>query len=559
MKNIKYFLILIIILPIIVTANNNYNIPSCNTEIDIINDSYVYEEIVDFKFNNPDVLATKTLPSNTKNIIVDKDYFLETSDNKLLKIYSGSFEKRYYNIKYTIPDTNSINICSNYNSNVDNITFRINASNILSEENITFYLNDKEIDLDYTLDDKTIKGTYHKLNENDILSVKIDYDTIYYDTYTILCIIVPISFVLLSALLWYIFGKDLKYKVTKISRLPKSISLLNIALVNDGIVTKEEAYYLLLDLANRGYINIIENKNGTFTLERIRDYDGKDYIEASFLKALFRHTIRVTITEYVEAISEGKKEPVKELDKTINDENISNNFKRACNNILDLINANEEKNKYFELKSDNKKLYLIAMVAIILVLVTSLPWIEMKKLYLLPISVVFSVTVLYISLYFISIMDLKYKKTRVGIIIMLALCAAIVLLLPSFNHNKIYIIAFIISIVSVIIILFFYKYMPKRTIYGTKVYSKIEGFKLFLDDLREEELKVLLEHNPNYLYEILPVSYILDREDIVINNLKKYNLEEPKWYKMEKGYTPDKFHNSITRLKNKIIEENEEN
>lgn len=563
MKNIKYLLFIILLFPSIALANNDYNITSCDTEITILNDTeYKYKENVNFIFKKSDTLATKTLPLSTKNILVDKDYFLETSDNKILKIYSNEYSKRSYDISYTINNnesSNKLNICSNYNTDVSDINFHINLSNTISKDNIKFYLNDEELtNIAYKVDNNILTGTYSLLNESDILSVEINYDKLYYDSYTIMCIIVPIIFAIISALMWYLYGRDLKYKISRISKLPKSVSLMDIALVNDGEVSEEEAYFLLLDLASRGYITIVENKNNNFTLIREKDYDGKDYIEASFLKALFRKTIRVTISEYVEVMTEGKNKKIKELVKEIPNNNISDNFKRACNNILGLINANEEKSKYFEQKSDNKKIYLVGMIAIILVLVTSLPFIEMNKLYLLPISVLFSVITLYILLYFVSNIDLKNKKNRIELIILLAISVMIIMLLPSFNHNKLYIVAFIISIICVSIILFFYKYMPKRTIYGTKVYSKIEGFKCFLDELREEDLTNLLEQSPNYLLEILPIAYILDKGNVVIQHMKNHKIEEPTWYKLEEGFTVTKFHNSIMRLKKRIISQDEE-
>ncbi|HAB67166.1 MAG TPA: hypothetical protein DCE23_07350, partial [Firmicutes bacterium] len=427
MRNIRYLLLLIILLPTIVLANDNYNIASCDTEITFANDNeYTSSENIDFNFNKENTLVTKTLPINTKNILVDKDYFLATeNESKIIKIYSNEFDKRSYSIRYTIKndnkESNKVNICSNYNGNISNINFRLDLPNTISEDNIKFYINNIELtDISFYIDNKTVIGNYPNLKETDTLSFSINYDEIYYGTYTIMCIIIPIIFALISALIWFFYGRDSKYKINRISKLPKSISLLDIALVNDGEVTEEEAFYLLLDLANRGYLEIVENKNNTFTIIRKKDYDGKNYIEASFIKALFRKTLRVTISEYVEVITDNKNHPIKELVNEISDDNLKANFKRACNNILGLINANEEKDKYFEQKSDSKKLYLIAMIAIILVLVTSLPFIEMNKLFLLPLAVIFSVIVLYILLYFVSIINLKNKKNRIEIIIILA-------------------------------------------------------------------------------------------------------------------------------------------
>lgn len=567
MKNIKYLIFIVLLFPLLVSASNSYEITSCDVELTLDDENnYTYDESVNFKFNAVNVLATKELPASISNLEVDKDYFLETSDTKIIKIYSNDYTNRLYNIKYTLKNDSSnkniykMPLCHNYNGRVNNVNFHINLSDSISKNNVTFYLNGKIIDdVDFKVSDTKIEGSYHTVKEDDILTVEVNYGTLYYDTYTIMCIVVPITFVILSCLLWYFYGRDLKFKVSRLSKLPSSINLLDMALVNDGVVTSEEAYYLLLDLANRGYLKIVEHKNNNFSIIRGKEYDGKDYIEASFIKALFRKNIRVSISEYIEAVAEGKDNHIKEMVKEIPNADITNNFKRACNNILGLINTNEEKNKYFEPTSDNKKYYLIGMVAIILVLVTSLPFIEINRLYLLPISVLFSVVTLYLLLNFVEKTDLHNREIKIELFILLSILIMIIMLLPAFKYNRLYIIAFGISIICVAIILFFYKYMPKRTVYGSKVYSKIEGYKNFLLDLRDEDLATLLENNPNYLYDVLASSYILNCSDLIIKKIKDHNVKEPSWYTLEEGFTPIKFNNSILRLKKKLKNENEEN
>lgn len=560
MSKIKYILFLVLLLPTIVFASDGYEINSCVVEASI-NDknNYEYNEIVDFLFDKSNVLITKRLPLNTSDIMIDKDYFIETTDNKLLKIYSNEYRKIQYDIKYTIKnETNKkndykMNLCSSYNNSVDEIEFHLNLPYTIESDNVIFYLNDEIIyDIPFEIKDNILTGTYDNLKENDILSVEIKYDNLYFNKYTALCIVLPMTFALMSGILWYIYGKDIKYRISRISKLPSSINLLNIALVNDGIVTYEEAYYLMLDLANRGYIKIIAHKNNKYTIKRAKEYDGKDYIEAAFLKSLFRKTIRVSIAEYIDVVTEGKKSKIKELVKEIPDNEIHESFKRACTNILSIINTNEEKTKYFELKSDSKKIYLVIMIVIILILVTSYPFIKINKLYLLPLSVLFSIVTLYILINFVTMIDLRKNSNKIQVFLLAAAITMVVILMPSFKYNRIYIIAFLISIISVVIILFFYKYMPKRTIYGTKVFAKIESFKLFLDELRDEDLKVLLEQQPNYLLDILPASLLIGRGELVIKKMKQFNIKEPSWFKLEDGYTETKLYNSIERLKNRI-------
>lgn len=68
---------------------------------------------------------------------------------------------------------------------------------------------------------------------------------------------------------------------------------------------------------------------------------------------------------------------------------------------------------------------------------------------------------------------------------------------------------------------------------------------------------MVLKDNPNYLYDILPYSYILGIESVVFNKLKKLNIEDPKWYKID-NFTYRKLFNSINRLINLVNEEDKE-
>ena len=97
--------------------------------------------------------------------------------------------------------------------------------------------------------------------------------------------------------------------------------------------------------------------------------------------------------------------------------------------------------------------------------------------------------------------------------------------------------------------------MPKRTMYGTKIISKIDGLKLFLKEHTNEEVERVLEINDNYLYEILPYAYSFGLEKYVLELLKERNIPEPKFYKIHDGYSITKFHNSIQRLKKYLLDE----
>lgn len=570
MKRAKYVLIVLFFILFIqtsVTAKSpDYDIESYNVEISVDKDlNYTYNENINLVFNKSNTIVTKTIPYEATDININKNYVIETNKDKLIKISSKNNTHDSYTYKYKIKkdkendDIYIIEIDNNFNNDINKLDFILTYPSSFNKNNLTFYLNGKKVkDITYKINNQELTGSISNLKEDDKLLVIVDYGKIYVNSLTIITIVISILLSLFSYILWRIYGKDVKYTIEFEKNIPSKLNTIDVSLIEKGYLNNENAIYLLLDLANRGYLKISEEENNEFTITRIKDYDGSNYKEASFIRALFRKNMTVNISEYIEALNKESKTPYqKELDKKITKDNIKYRLIRAIKNVMSISKSNEEKNKYFETKSNNKKTYLLFSITIILVLITSIPFIEINKLYLLPISVLFSSISLFILINIVENVDLKKKNNKITILLLFAIIALIVLLTPSFKQNRIYFIAFLIGIMAVTFILFLYKYMPKRTIHGTRLYSKIEGLKKYLNEVSDKELKLVLKDNPNYLYDILPYSYILGIESVVFNKLKKLNIEEPKWYKID-NFTYRKLFNSINRLINLVNEEDKE-
>lgn len=570
MKRAKYVLIVLFFILFIqtsVTAKSpDYDIESYNVEISVDKDlNYTYNENINLVFNKSNTIVTKTIPYEATDININKNYVIETNKDKLIKISSKNNTHDSYTYKYKIKkdkendDIYIIEIDNNFNNDISKLDFILTYPSSFNKNNLTFYLNGKKVkDITYKINNQELTGSISNLKEDDKLLVIVDYGKIYVNSLTIITIVISILVSLFSYILWRIYGKDVKYTIEFEKNIPSKLNTIDVSLIEKGYLNNENAIYLLLDLANRGYLKISEEENNEFTITRNKDYDGSNYKEASFIRALFRKNMTVNISEYIEALNKESKTPYqKELDKKITKDNIKYRLIRAIKNVMSISKSNEEKNKYFETKSNNKKTYLLFSITIILVLITSIPFIEINKLYLLPISVLFSSISLFILINIVENVDLKKKNNKITILLLFAIIALIVLLTPSFKQNRIYFIAFLIGIMAVTFILFLYKYMPKRTIHGTRLYSKIEGLKKYLNEVSDKELKLVLKDNPNYLYDILPYSYILGIESVVFNKLKKLNIEEPKWYKID-NFTYRKLFNSINRLINLVNEEDKE-
>lgn len=566
-KSLLFLLLISFIIPSYVFAKAEYDIKSYETEITIDNEEITCNDIVEVDFKKEYITFSRELPKSISDLNVNHDYILRLPYNRVIEISNTDIGTKVLDYKYKnkyIKENNDIyeiDIVNNFNDDLNNISFVINMNDSLNKYNLEFYLNDKKIkDIDYEIKDNQIKGSWSSLKEGEVLKVRVDYGSLYLNHISIIAIIVPVILSLISLLLWYIYGKDLRMPIEKVSKISSKFNPLDISLIYNGKASKEDSFYMLLSLANRGYIKIVENSNDDYTLIRDKKYDGKKYTEATFIKELFRKSESISLADYINIISEKKKNRVvRELEQEIKVNSLPTRFQNASSNVLSIINSSEERNKYFEDISDKMKVFLVLAIAIILVLVTSMPFIEINNLVLLPLSVVFSIATLFVLMKFVESYDFQKKNSKVTILAILSIIVLLVLLIPSFKRNRLYLIAYLISCISVTFILFLYKYMPKRTLYGTKEYTKIEGFKLFINELTNKELDSIMELNSNYLYDILPYSYMFKLSDIVLRKLKERNTEEPSWFVLKDTFSVQKLHNAINRLKLILEKTDDEN
>lgn len=555
MKN-KIIFFLMALIPNIVFASN-YEITDDNINIKVNDEEIEIKEIIESNFNNENtdvIFKINEKELIKESISISSDYIIK--DNNIIINNKDSINHKYsinYKLKNNNKNNYSIELSNKYDANINKINFKIEFEDNISDYEVKIYLNEKEIkssSISYEINKYTISGQYNKtINENDKLVIKL---TKKKNNITILMnisYIVPLIFVSISYLIWLMFGKDRKIKIEKTSKPIKKLNPAEISLIYNEEANKKDIIYMILDLANKGYINIIE-KDNDFILRKNKDYDGKSLKEAHLFKSLFKKMECITLSDYIEVLASKKMSSKKiTYNKEISVKEISKRMEGIIRSTLALINSDEDKKLYYEEKSESKKSYLLIMITIILLLITTTPVIMLNMTYLIPLSVIISIMSLNIINSFINKIDLtKIKFKNIAISLIIITLITLLVLIPLLNNNLIYLIIFINGIICSILILILYKYMPKRTIYATNLMGSIEGLKEFIKTCKENELNRVLELNPNYLYEILPYSYVIGIEQEVFNKIKEKNQEIPSWFKIEGKKDIDNLKNKINKL-----------
>ena len=561
-KKLHIIFAFLLLFPSIIFAEGyKYSIFDNEVNIDVTKEKIYYTENTIISFSESNVSVEKKLNDKVFDLEMNTNYVKDNKNNSII-INSNNKSNYNYVTKYNINKNSdykyTIKVSNEYQVPMENVSFTLDVYKKISKNNISVYYKDKNITKDTIIkvEDNQVIGEFEgRLDPGETIYIKIDYTKLYISPLAIFSILFPIVCCLLSYIMWYLYGKDLKTKVVKTAVLPRTINPIDAALIYNEKITKDDVFNLLLYLATKGYIKIEENDKHEYTLTRTNTYKGKDYRESLFIKKLFKKEKTISLSDYINAVSERRDNLKYELIDVIPYEELNKRFNNASNSIINLSYTDSEKAKYFEDSAESLKKTLILMAALILVTITSIPFIEINKLYLLPLSVCFSIVILKVLLDSVSELNLRaLRKVDVIAILVIIIIIALILMTPSFATSKLYVLTFLISSISVTIILFLYKYMPKRTVYGSRLLGKIDGLKEFILTCKDEELERVLELEPNYLFELLPYARVLGVEKNVISKMRKYNPKSPEWFEM-KDYTAVKLYNSLKRLNEELNRE----
>lgn len=302
--------------------------------------------------------------------------------------------------------------------------------------------------LQSTVTDQTITGSYAgNLNAYEGITVRCTLPEGYfiykinYMPYVLVALVV-----LLCAILFWFTGKEDKVIPVISFEPPEGYNPLDVAFVEKEAVSNTDMAALLIYLANKGYLRIEQNKGkDSFSMTKIKDYDGDNNIEALYMKGLFRRGNTASTK------SLAKDSFYEDVDKCITKEN----------------KKMKEKKFFFP---------------------TAMP----KFLYFIGACVVAGV--------FFNAFAPKTWFTYVA-------CG-----------------------IAVIILALFMFFGSKRTKAGNQVYGQILGFKEFIKKAELDRLKMLVEENPSYYYDIMPYAYVLGLSDQWIENFETMHMPEPDWY-----------------------------
>lgn len=452
--------------------------------------------------------------SADKTLIGEQKYVISYNYN-IGKDPSKDYDEFYYNI-----------IGNEWDTVIGNVSFSITMPKDFDESKLGFSSgtigSTNSSLVNYIVDGNTITGQYNAiLDKGEALTVRLELEEGYFvgagfNTNPIyyLLYLLPIIFLLIALFWWYKYGRDDQVIETVEFYPPEGFNSLEIGFLYKGKANSEDVISLLIYLANKGYLKISEteekslfSKNKGFKITKLKEYDGDNANEKTFLNGLFKNKTEVTATD------------------------LYDEFYKTTNKIILNTNNKENKNKIFVKTGISKFVLIVLMIIATYCIITIKPVLEYSDADTLMVALLFPL--IGFSVLFSMVFGKTNKATKIfGFIWGLGFGGApwLATVFPALLDNTIYLIGYLIGLGCLIGLIYIFKILPKRTPYGNEILGKIKGFKTFLETAEKDKLESMIIDNPTYFYDILPYTYVLGISDKWINKFESINLQAPQWY-----------------------------
>ncbi len=494
-----------------------------------------------YTINRADGTKAKVV-SRVENVSCGSDKFSLSKDggNRVIKIgdknrtltgqhtYTISYDYIYGKDKLDGGDEFYFNIIANQGNNteVHNMTFTVTMPKQVEEKNIGMsygsYGSKNTDGIRWNFDGRKIEGMLDEsivLGANQYVTMRITMEEGYFTerqifpkmavTALALCVL----FFLVSLVLWFYFGKEDEIIETVEFYPPDHLNCAEIACVYRGEVEGKDIVPLIVELAAKGYLQILETKKNSFEIQIVRDYDGNNDVERRFMKDLSKYG------------------------KVVRKSDLKDSFYLTINAIKDMLE------KYWQprifITSTRKLRWLAILFAII-----PYPVLLFQEVYMNEGGLEDTLILTFLPFVVVTVWAFLVHSRGMGIVgrILLTIIALGCLGVSYwFVEDALayagffYTIAFIVCVFCNALQMLFFFILDKRSGYGTEMLGRIRGFKNFLETAEKDRLEMLVNENPEYFYQILPFTYVLDVSDKWMKRFEGIRMSEPSWYYSSRG------------------------
>ena len=330
----------------------------------------------------------------------------------------------------------------------------------------------------------------------------------------------------LAMLIWSKFGRDKTPIIVARFYPPKGFSPLLVGYVADSTVDDKDVISMLFYWADEGLLSIEEKKGDKYEFTKLKDIE--DY-----------------------AAESGKEIPSLEI-------RLFNGFFKNCS-VGDTVTFRDlEKNNFFETiektKLDTKKFFskdkaltdsksngmsfLVGLLALIPFATGTMRMVLFEGASGLAVvmGLVFGIVLCLCNLASIDFLFRKWhvRKSNVGAIIACIIPPALISVLLIGGENLILgstsVVQNLVTVAGSTVLMFLSVITQKRSDYGNEVLEETLGYREFIDKAEIDQLKMMIESDPDFYYKTLGFAIVLGLENKWAEKFKGIMVSQPEWF-----------------------------
>lgn len=325
-------------------------------------------------------------------------------------------------------------------------------------------------------------------------------------------------FAIVCAVVWFIFGRDIKPIETVEFYAPEGLAPAEIGYLIDGTIDDKDLISMIFYFASKGYVSIEQKGNSeVYIIRKLKSIDDAAD-EPRYAKILFHGLFSGTVETFTTNIP-------------------SKRFAEACNNARVSI-ENRHMSKESKLH-DTKSLVargILVVIGFLLLLILGAMFYINYRFVLISVGLVATGVLTIVEFFLLnSVVNKKYslsKQERLALKIASSVVGLIICGILAFICSRPYGATFIGIMIGLVIILidFILVCIERKNPALVEIQGRILGFRNFIELAEVDKLKALVEENPEYFYDIMPYAYVFGLSDKWVKKFENISMEAPNWY-----------------------------
>lgn len=478
------------------------------------------------------------LPVTDVNVLSGQNYEIEEQSDGVRIVIGSQFayanEYETYIVSYDLQlrdlglDGRQMfyyNLIGSWDTVIKNYSFEIHFPKEFDASEMEFYLGanpDNKQYVESEVTGNTLKGRITlPIGNGASFTVLLPLEDGYFaykelNNYAVEICIASVILVLIVCVLFSKYGKDDQVIVSVEFDAPDGISSAELGYIIDGAIDTRDITSLILDWANKGYLQLKDEDDVDLVMIKLHDMDqDAPLYEQRMFEALFRNRNEVSTTSLREKF------------------------------YMDFDVCKADLQSY--LNQNDKRIYtrqslVWRVLTFVISVVPSFAFV-MCAVYAYSWQIEFGVIAAFIAIFpliwsdiMLSIVEDKSAVISPAVKIVLTfismLCLAVngVVLFVAGWFVEIELMYPLIVWLCTIVLTVFGMKMIKRTRRGTELYGRVLGLREFIVHAEYDRLKAMVDENPELFYHVLPYAYAMNLTDVWSHHFKNLTVAAPSWY-----------------------------